>query len=334
MYKFNKSVKTRYYLSQLTVDKDIQNYWTIYKGILDRAESIEIDESSTEKISFLFKCVKMDYPELFYTNNYRYSLDDVTEKITMLPIYELTEDEQSEAEKQITEYRDRVFDLFTEDMSDFDKELIIYSYISANTEYQLDSKYNQNLYSVVLGKSVCLGYTRMFMYLCEEAGIKCLIVKGNDKETGVGHAWNAVELDNKWYMVDCTSSKGSLTGSKDDEVYYSFNVTTDMIKGDYVLDSSISYPECASYDMDYYKMNGLYFNSNNSDEYIELLKDKIENSSEGTLTARMSDLSTLEEIMNRLVNNKELNNFLFGKQFEVMEDKQLLIIEIKWKGVS
>ena len=54
--------------------------------------------------------------------------------------------------------------------------------------------------------TVCAGYAKSFKILCGEFGIKCAIISG----TGVSdsgsenHAWNAVELDGKWYAVDCT----------------------------------------------------------------------------------------------------------------------------------
>lgn len=54
--------------------------------------------------------------------------------------------------------------------------------------------------------TVCAGYAKSFKILCGEFGINCAIISG----TGVSdsgsekHAWNAVELDGKWYAVDCT----------------------------------------------------------------------------------------------------------------------------------
>ena len=54
-------------------------------------------------------------------------------------------------------------------------------------------------------KVVCEGYAKAFKYLCDEAGIGCLIVEGALGGAG-NHMWNLVQLDNAWYVVDCTNN--------------------------------------------------------------------------------------------------------------------------------
>lgn len=52
---------------------------------------------------------------------------------------------------------------------------------------------------------VCEGYSEAFKIICDRMGIPCVLL------TGMQHQWNAVELDGKWYAVDCTW--GDQTGS-------------------------------------------------------------------------------------------------------------------------
>lgn len=56
---------------------------------------------------------------------------------------------------------------------------------------------------------VCEGYAKAFKYLCDRAGVNCAIVRGDaDRGDGVriSHAWNSVEIDGEWYLVDSTNN--------------------------------------------------------------------------------------------------------------------------------
>ncbi|MBT1706513.1 transglutaminase domain-containing protein [Chryseosolibacter indicus] len=65
-------------------------------------------------------------------------------------------------------------------------------------------------------KTVCSGYAALIKSLAEYAGLKCLVINGYGRtaQANVGgsgvpnHSWNAVELNNKWYLCDATWSSG------------------------------------------------------------------------------------------------------------------------------
>ena len=65
-------------------------------------------------------------------------------------------------------------------------------------------------------KTMCTGYAYLIKELCFIANIKCEIIDGYGRsvETNVeelesiNHSWNAVKLDNKWYLCDATWSSG------------------------------------------------------------------------------------------------------------------------------
>ena len=73
------------------------------------------------------------------------------------------------------------------------------------------------------GRAVCEGYSKLFLYLCLIAGVRCHIVDGDYiAESGKAsdpHEWNYVYLkdesgdDYKWFQVDCT--KSSILSIKD-----------------------------------------------------------------------------------------------------------------------
>ena len=66
---------------------------------------------------------------------------------------------------------------------------------------------------------VCEGYSRMFLKLCEEAGLEAVKVTGvarsgskdaKGKPAFESHAWNVVKLDGKWELIDSTFGSGSV----------------------------------------------------------------------------------------------------------------------------
>lgn len=56
-------------------------------------------------------------------------------------------------------------------------------------------------------KSACTGFAKAFKYLCDQAGIDCVIVSGKGLTGGktYDHDWCYVKMDNKkWYLLDPT----------------------------------------------------------------------------------------------------------------------------------
>ncbi len=58
--------------------------------------------------------------------------------------------------------------------------------------------------SIVTGRTVCTGYARAYKLLCDELGLPCRAITGT--KNGVRHAWNAVEIENETFYVDCTAA--------------------------------------------------------------------------------------------------------------------------------
>ena len=104
---------------------------------------------------------------------------------------------------------------------------VIYVWVAHNIEYdgQAFSTGNygsQDADSVLKhGRSVCEGYATLYKTLCDHLDIKCEKISGyakgfgyqtGTKFTKTDHAWNAVLLANKWYLVEATWAAGSLSG--------------------------------------------------------------------------------------------------------------------------
>ena len=108
--------------------------------------------------------------------------------------------------------------------NDYDKVRAFYVWIARNIDYDfmaenLNRSDNQNVSDVLRsGKALCKGYSILFKYFCEQAGIETEILegyaKGFDYKKGQrfnysNHAWNAVFIHGSWYLLDVTWAVGN-----------------------------------------------------------------------------------------------------------------------------
>jgi len=110
-------------------------------------------------------------------------------------------------------------DIISDDMTNYEKVLSIFDYIMVNTTYdysafkqggntnpmQFMCYYLEAVFMSNQALSVCDGYSKAFALLCNMEGINCVRVVGTaGTTTEGGHAWNKVEIDGNWYVVDIT----------------------------------------------------------------------------------------------------------------------------------
>jgi len=95
---------------------------------------------------------------------------------------------------------------------------LVHDYLVESIEYdQTISESNiYNLYGALINKKcVCAGYANAFKYLMDSLEIPCIIVPGlatNSEGNTENHAWNYVQLNENWYVVDCTWDDPILIG--------------------------------------------------------------------------------------------------------------------------
>ena len=91
----------------------------------------------------------------------------------------------------------------------FDKALILHDKILPMMTYNYDDMsavYSHNIIGAVENKTgVCESYAKTYQMLLNYVGVDNMLVVGKEKESGGGHAWNAVKMDNgTYYFVDVT----------------------------------------------------------------------------------------------------------------------------------
>lgn len=159
----------------------------------------------------------------------------VENKVT--PIVE----ENSMAERIYNIAKDTLREIISDSMTDYQKCLAIFDWISANTVYDYyslgDDGETYTTYSVtnipayylegvfITGYAVCDGFSKAYSLLCNMEGIDAIRIVGTavSGNSQGGHAWNKVLLDNndgiggEYYLVDITWSAIAYEG-KDNEV--------------------------------------------------------------------------------------------------------------------
>ena len=121
--------------------------------------------------------------------------------------------------------------------SEYDKVLAIHDYINSKIEYAYNSsgapetaQWAHNIIGVASkDKGVCESYAKTFLFLCRVYGIDCIIITGYSY--GEGHAWNAVEIDGKWYYADLTWNDGNSN-------YYYFGLAPYVFSQTHTTDGS------------------------------------------------------------------------------------------------
>lgn len=90
----------------------------------------------------------------------------------------------------------------SDSMTTQEKARAILLYTVHNTAFDTTGSYCTGYDAAVRKTAVCQGYTAMYNYLCNLAGVRMECMTG--KTGGVGHAWSRVSLDGVWYNVDST----------------------------------------------------------------------------------------------------------------------------------
>ena len=128
--------------------------------------------------------------------------------------------EGSSAELIYKEIKKVLVEIIDDNMTDLEKVRAIHDWLVMNITYDgqlLDIIMNGqdargyrsfNLEGVFIDKkAVCEGIAKAFACMANIEGIPCVYVEGyqTNNPDGLGHAWNKVYVNGKWYIIDVTS---------------------------------------------------------------------------------------------------------------------------------
>lgn len=137
--------------------------------------------------------------------------------------------------------KELAFSITRNAISDAEKAVKIYKWITKNIAYDNELMRNENLqkqiytseenvvkYVLERKMALCGGFALLFKFLCADVGIQAEEVHGYTKDYSgklqkrkkPNHTWNAVRLNGKWQLLDITWAIGHGTNSKPDSFWY------------------------------------------------------------------------------------------------------------------
>ena len=111
--------------------------------------------------------------------------------------------------------------------SELQKSRVIYTWITHNIIYDIDSSLKGQHYPsmepkdvLLRGSAVSKGYAKLYKAFADKMGLQCVTISGYAKDptwngkipSEINHDWNAVKVDDTWYFIDVTWGSGDVKG--------------------------------------------------------------------------------------------------------------------------
>lgn len=296
----NQNAGVRYAYETLTA-KEKELYDLIYQGVIDLRYKVCAEDAYTlEEWVKIYGLVYNQEPELFYMGS----------KIKVGKLFYLTKDSEviNQMQKDIDAVADKLVAEANGKSSTFEKLKVFHDYLVLNSTFELNEEgsyeYNASIYNAFgsgepQGNIQCIGYAKAVQYLCDKAGISCMVVTG-ETEAGQTHAWNVVDVDGVWYNLDCTWDDPILKTANHKNIRYNYFLVPDkyiddlthfhrsqkkLSSGDYI--TYFTPPACTETAQNYFVKNGLVYSDFASAEAA--IKAEIERAAkDGSRTAQIT----------------------------------------------
>ncbi len=302
---------SRYWLGKLSGAQR-----TAYQRMVEAVENcqnfLELSDLQITRKQFaqvLEFCV-FDHPEYFWLSKsyqYRYekSKPDIVQQIVLLYTDGKYVDQPGEGQEMVSQVsrkaileRRAAFNRQAENFlrsvpvhwNDLQKQQAAYDYVIATTRYDnaaVDSfttgqEDSYTAYGALIsGLAVCEGYSELFQYLCNQLGLRCIVVVGESQ--GISHQWNIVWLDGAPAYADPTWDDNDALEELGEKSYFYLNLTDDMLKSSHTIGTGASIsrseylamlPRCGTPSLYYYARNALQLDFNlglpaNSDSVLQ-----------------------------------------------------------------
>jgi transglutaminase/protease-like cytokinesis protein 3 len=106
----------------------------------------------------------------------------------------------------------------------FERVKAVHDYVADRIAYDVPSYLSRNIPSQEADtvfharRGVCSGYAKLMVAIGTAAGIETKYIVGSSRDmggdvSGQGHAWNAVRVGQRWFLLDATWDAGSVSGS-------------------------------------------------------------------------------------------------------------------------
>ncbi len=316
--------------SQKLVYKEILNAIKETKNII-RLNSFKI---SNEEGYLILQKVLCDHPEFFYVSKYTscvknpfsdtlsalvlYYTDGITvDKIDdNLKLYDVAN--RDNINRQVKDFNKKVEEILCQvplGTSQVYKEKFIHNYIILNTQYDTKAaateeisfgqaiSHDWDVYgALVEGWAVCEGYSKAFAYLCRCVGINATTICGTSQN--VGHMWNAVMVDDEWYLTDVTWDDSNDKTDNNFILYQYFNCTSQEFLSTHSIETNLAYPTCTATKNSFYNTFAIDSSSGKISSNYKTVIDEIVKYKEGSLVFYIGNNKSISPMIKSYVTNQ------------------------------
>lgn len=293
----NQSEIEACYYYNLLSDDEQELYLYVYSSYIIFENTVDLSSQfssmSSETVHKVHRYVILDNPEIFWIgeeSTVSYVDTDQGQVLKSLnAVINYSEEEIEIYKASLDNVMLEVFNYIGDASNNYEKALKVYEYIILSCEYDFESAEiktsgsESTMESVESGTvigalinntAVCSGYAKAFDYILNYLGIECFSVVG--EVDSVGHEWSMLYLAGEYYNVDCTWGDAIVEGVDENYIIYDyFCLTTQMISTTHTESEDILYPECNSFEYNYYNYMGLYFESYLYEEIYSIFEDAI-----------------------------------------------------------
>lgn len=318
-----------YYRNLLTgINKDAYDVFYYHISQMDSSFSLQAEDD--DAFMLIIDYVMKDHPELFW-----YDAMDVSYSIheqqgsNVYDIHTKLKKKQTEIEQEKQQVNEKAAVLLTEMKklpSDYEKAKYAYDYIIDHTNYNEDSKENQNILSVFLYEdSVCAGYAKTFQYLMNACGIPCVYMTGGTKYSSDNHAWNMVLLDGSYYYMDTTNGDYS-NETIDQRIRYAyFAMDTAQMLQLYTPDDPYEITK-ATID-NYFVKENLYLDTTSMDKLSFLIQQSVQDEDQKGFLFQCNTKETCTTISQSLEHQDTIFRLLDKAGYHAEQYKSIIIPE-------
>lgn len=272
----------RYYYGIMPPEQK-EAYKIIYNGLKNRLYEIVVPSVLVSaQIQEIYLRVLYDNPLFYFVNQTVIRIVGQSGLHVLLPEYLYTANQIAAINKDIRKVVDKVALKANEFASDeFRLEKYLHDSVVKSVAYDYDSLKKTdcfNAHSIVGAfldnKAVCEGIAKAFKLLCNEFGIKCIVVLGKANQEGDFsgndyHAWNLVKIGKESYHVDVTWDNMYDKGLQHISYDY-FNVTTEQIMLDHQPIGEL--PLCNSTRLNYFYSTNSFVST--YEELVSLIEQR------------------------------------------------------------
>lgn len=312
-----ESISEEKYAYSVLDDETKTVYDQVLNAILTYETEVTVSTEDSDVLQNAYDAVMSDYGGLFWVFGYQantYHTGNTVLGLTFSPTYTMTQSEQEETQAQIDAVVEQWLSNLPADASDYDKSKYVYDMLIQNCDYDVNAENNQNIISVFLqGATVCQGYADAAQYLLTQLGIQSNVIVGTANNES--HAWNLVQLDGDYYYMDVTWGNSTYSDSEDAKFinYAYLNITSEEISQNHTVEMKISIPECSATEDNYYRHEGLYFESGSFDAIGKAMQNAYE-AGDTTVSVKFSDSSTYNQAYQYFIADSKITKYCPGMQ--------------------